>query len=1611
MSGLVTTPDFIPVAHRRPGYAYTLKNGKAAIDYVATSDITIDKSRMSASGIFVSPRLDRQGDVIEMSGIRTENHRTNPVVLWDHGQGKGEEDQLPIGKTEDEYGQYTVTLTDEHGIAKTYFSQSLRRASQVFGLICEKILRAQSIGFDVIKTEPLYFERRRMGNHLREIEMVETSWTAIGANPDAVRSAMCKNWDGKPLDCGLLASLEPFAARLKAWAPGATLPSNSPDIPDGLPETEADRLEAMADIIGGLMTRPNAKAWLATVRKEFDESKVSRDHGKFASSPGGSGNAPKPKPAKTPKKTPSPRATPVPAAENTTATPAKPASSSPLAAAPSSPKDPSHWGSAKQPYWRPGKNPTVDNVITRDNPKTGQREVLLIQRAEMSHGKPVAEGGKWALPGGFHDSDSKKGEEWKPGKETPAEAALRELKEETGLDAAELKDKMRHVGEYEGNSRDPRDNAEAWSSSNAFHLHLTPEMAQRAVAGTDDASDAKWIPLGQLPTMAFDHAKILADAKVGAKTPRQSSAPRAGGKQVQAAAKAAVEKILTGAITADSHKQLLEHLPKLTVPQLREIAAAHNLKCPERLKGKVLAKLATHFNSKIIKAGSVDVAKVAATLAPFAKTKLDANETRFAQADYLTIQDQYGTLTGHRIKELAVDALQAMKDLPAGSAERQTFRKKLAGYAWMAGQAQGDGITGKVEPKDGSDFAAAVDRITLGERLREKHGNGATWSSFLIESIKNHFSIDTPSLTAEETELPNSEQGRILSDKRVQQAEKIWNELKNPTGSRFKGERLDAALRSLRADYGTMTQEQLQRVLPHLRERKDKLTPEVIAAASRGAKSWVRKSAEFDESKVNRDHGKFSSGPGAGAESKPESKPSGAESGGDKPKDAHADRIAAHAATMKEKHGDQAHQKVQDTIAAIKASGDPQAAAKIGVLEKVAEHLKGEKPSESKPETKPEAETAKPDEKPAGRRNSEPPNRHEQAQQARDKEDAEIQAERDAEDEEIEEKRGTIETRHEKELEKHQSKIDKVQEKRDAVSDKRDTFDEKRSTKRDSEDEKIGNRRDKEDEKITKTRDKEDAALAKERDKTLDGLRAIADKANDAWTDIDSDADPEGDAKAKAAYDAAEDAHTNAEGELDQKESELAESRDKEDTDLQAARDKEDEELAAARDKEDEELQAERDAEDAEFDAEEERLNDEQGEIEERHAEELAEFETDVVDAATDRRDEEDQSNQEERDAEDEKLVAQTDKEADEANEWLEALEGDDLAEHSKKIDEWNEQARKAGSAVRIEWLLGGGWGAVESDAFTDEKPPELGGKKSRSMKNVGQFDNSKHPRGQPGNPGQFGPGGGGGGGGGGDKTPASKPDAPSGGKPRQKPTRAAVLTRAARQDVKATMRGLAKVAGTATGAFTAVEHAVAARIKKTVLSLPRPLQIPVIGMWKAAMSTYTAGNAAVKAVAAERGNTPEQVERIAGICSTIDVCGAKGGPFSLGKIGAGGLVTGGIGFVPLGSVAYLAMSTARDPMATYRAAKKAVAGVMERGVGATAREIGREMITLKPDAHGHKSRDNEKARMDRILAVMLDMIKAAPDADVWAATFHAALDATNGDVIQALKVTRAATK
>lgn len=132
---------------------------------------------------------------------------------------------------------------------------------------------------------------------------------------------------------------------------------------------------------------------------------------------------------------------------------------------------------------------TVDLVIL--TLRDAAFDVLLIER-----GEPPFQG-SMALPGGFlHDDE-----------EDIYEAALRELREETGLDGEELH--IEQLATYGTPGRDPRRRI-----ISVAYLTVAPELPE-PVAGTD-AAGARWTPvahvLERLVGLAFDHHGIVTDA-------------------------------------------------------------------------------------------------------------------------------------------------------------------------------------------------------------------------------------------------------------------------------------------------------------------------------------------------------------------------------------------------------------------------------------------------------------------------------------------------------------------------------------------------------------------------------------------------------------------------------------------------------------------------------------------------------------------------------------------------------------------------------------------------------------------------------------------------------------------------------------------------------------------------------------------------------------------------------------------------------------------------------------------------------------------------------------------------------------------------------------------
>lgn len=126
---------------------------------------------------------------------------------------------------------------------------------------------------------------------------------------------------------------------------------------------------------------------------------------------------------------------------------------------------------------------TVDIVVFALDDEDLQ--VMLIERDL----EPFA--GQWALPGGFVRVD-----------ETLEGAANRELREETGLHDLFL-EQLFTFGDL---GRDPRERIVTVA------YYALVNLAGHDVRASTDARNAAWFPVTELPTLAFDHARIIETA-------------------------------------------------------------------------------------------------------------------------------------------------------------------------------------------------------------------------------------------------------------------------------------------------------------------------------------------------------------------------------------------------------------------------------------------------------------------------------------------------------------------------------------------------------------------------------------------------------------------------------------------------------------------------------------------------------------------------------------------------------------------------------------------------------------------------------------------------------------------------------------------------------------------------------------------------------------------------------------------------------------------------------------------------------------------------------------------------------------------------------------------
>lgn len=225
-------------------FVYDVKgNELQGLDAPTIKDVVFDTSKMCATGILATTSKDRVGDVLEVNGIDFTNHKKNPIVLVDHGQWY----MLPIGKTIDENGNYTVWLDGDDCFQTTYFSQNSQIAEQVYSLYCEGILKANSIGFRPIEVSNLKPDIKLNlppARWIKKCELLECSWVGIPCNQDAVMATLSRDKIcGKSICPEIKAMLSPYILPKHKWVSVPIKEIMNKNVPEGAVEAPADKPE------------------------------------------------------------------------------------------------------------------------------------------------------------------------------------------------------------------------------------------------------------------------------------------------------------------------------------------------------------------------------------------------------------------------------------------------------------------------------------------------------------------------------------------------------------------------------------------------------------------------------------------------------------------------------------------------------------------------------------------------------------------------------------------------------------------------------------------------------------------------------------------------------------------------------------------------------------------------------------------------------------------------------------------------------------------------------------------------------------------------------------------------------------------------------------------------------------------------------------------------------------------------------------------------------------------------------------------------------------------------------------------------------------------------
>ncbi|MDD5689847.1 MAG: HK97 family phage prohead protease, partial [Caldisericia bacterium] len=159
-----------------------IEEQKKFIKLEAQNPIQKENGYVEFEYIISGSKRDRQGEILDPKGAKTENFLKNPTLLWGHNQTMGTE-PLPIGSVEE------VKVYDDKISCRAIIHNITQLAREVGEMVKKGFLNTMSVGFIPLERD------KSDSSVITEWEMLEHSIVPIPAYQDALIYARSKGYN------------------------------------------------------------------------------------------------------------------------------------------------------------------------------------------------------------------------------------------------------------------------------------------------------------------------------------------------------------------------------------------------------------------------------------------------------------------------------------------------------------------------------------------------------------------------------------------------------------------------------------------------------------------------------------------------------------------------------------------------------------------------------------------------------------------------------------------------------------------------------------------------------------------------------------------------------------------------------------------------------------------------------------------------------------------------------------------------------------------------------------------------------------------------------------------------------------------------------------------------------------------------------------------------------------------------------------------------------------------------------------------------------------------------------------------------------------------------